>query len=124
MQGPKIFFRTDSREPPRDTIVSSLVDQDGLTGLEHVDIDLLRNDTDARFGSIFMPIQIMAENADLAAGFVDEGGDDPDRGRLTCTVRAQEREEVPFSYAQIYAFERLQTVGVDLAEILDGERVQ
>jgi len=46
-----------------------------------------------------MAIQIMAENADLAAGLVDEGGNDPNRGRLTGTVRAQQREEVPFSYA-------------------------
>ena len=64
-------------------------------------------------------VDVVAEDLDLAAGLVDQRGDDADRGGLAGAVRPQQREEIALLHVQIDALEGLDAVLVGLGELLE-----
>ena len=65
-----------------------------------------------------LPVDVVAEHLDLAAGLVDQRGDDADRRGLARAVRPQQREEIALLDRQVDALERLDAVLVGLRELL------
>jgi len=64
-------------------------------------------------------VDVEAEDADRAAGLVDERGDDADRGRLAGAVRPEQREEVALLDDEVDALQGFAAGLVDLAQIFD-----
>ena len=124
MQRLEVLLGTVARLCARHTVVTGLVDQDVLVLLEYVDVDFLRNDTDAGAGSLRMGIDVDTEYLDPAAGLVDERRDDADGRRLAGTVGAEQGEEITFLDDEIDALQGLDAVLVDLAQVVDDECVQ
>ena len=57
----------------------------------------------------------------IAAGLVDQRGDDADDGGLAGAVRPEQGEEIAFVDIQVDALERLDAVFVDLGELAKDE---
>ena len=104
-------------------VKTRLVDHDGQRRLEHVEIDFLRHHADATLGLLELPVDVITEDAGLAAGFAHQRGHDADQRRLAGTVRPEEREEIPFLDGEIDALQGLYAVAVGFGQALDGKRV-
>ncbi len=106
---------------PRDAVVTRLVDDDLDDRLEHIEVEFLRHQADARLDLRRLAVQIVAEHADLAGALVDQRADDADRGRLARAVGAEQGEEVTLVDLQIDAAQRLVTVLIGLAQVLQHQ---
>ena len=86
-------------------------------------LSLLRHQADAGLGGFDLVVDVVAEHRDVAAGLVDQRGDDADGGGLAGAVGAEQGAELAFLHLEIDAFERLDAVLVGLDEIVDAEGV-
>src|SRR5213082_3386807 len=105
-----------ARYRARDAVEARLVDHDGVRGLEHVEVQFLRHDADAGLGRLQLVVDVVAEDARLAGGLVDERGDDPDERGLAGAVGSEQREEVAPLDLEVDALERLHAVSVGLGQ--------
>ena len=65
-----------------------------------------------------LPVDVVAEHLDLAAGLVDQRSDDADCGGFAGAVRPQQREEIAFLDRQVDALQGLDAVLVGLGELM------
>ena len=105
-----------ARYRARDAVEARLVDHDRVRGLEHVEVQFLRHDADAGLGRLQLVVDVVAEDARLAGGLVDERGDDPDERGLAGAVGSEQREEVAPLDLEVDALERLHAVSVGLGQ--------
>jgi len=117
----EIFFRALPGERARNSIEAGLIHHNRKQRLEHVEVHLLRHDADAGFGRLELPVHVMAEHFDRAAGLVDQGGDNADGSGLSSPVWTEQGEEVAFRDVKIDAVECLDAVLVDLGEVTQCE---
>ena len=119
----QILLRPLARDAPLDAIEPRLIDDDRLGRLEHVEVDLLRNHSDARLGGVQVLIDVVAENAHLSGGLIHKGSHNTDEGGLAGAIRPEKCEKVPRSYVQIDAFQRLHAVLIGLDQASYAKRI-
>ena len=89
--------------------------------LKLVEVELLRNNADIRFGSREILIDVDVEHRHLAASLRDQRTDNADSGGFTGTVGAQQGKKITLLNLQADTFQRLKTVVVDFGEIFNGQ---
>ena len=83
-----------------------------------VDHRLLEDDAADPAGGERLRADVEAGQPGGPAGRPDGGRQHPDGRRLACSVGAQEREHLAGGHVEVDALDRLDTAGVDLAELL------
>ena len=73
------------------------------------------------FADFELPVHVVAEHLDAAAGLVDQRGDDTDDRRFAGAVGTEQREKIALLHVEVDAFERLDAVLVDLGELAEDE---
>ena len=89
--------------------------------LEHVGVQLLRDQTDLRPRGTVVAHDVVAVDEDPSRGRRDDAADDADQRRLAGAVRAEQGEDFAPADLQVDALQRLQARSVGLGQARDGD---
>ena len=121
-QALQIYFSPPQCLGARDTVEAGLVGNNLADRFKLVEVELLRDQSDAGLGCRKVGIQVVSEYRYPSAALVHQGGDYPDGRGLAGTVWPQQCKEVALLHLEADSLEGDMAIAVGLAQILYGKR--
>ena len=104
---------------PLDAVIARLVDRDLPGCFKHIEVELLRHDTQVGLGTREMPVNIDAEDMHLSRALINKGTDDANGCRLSSAIGTQQRKKITFVNRQIDVLKGHRSVSIGFAQALN-----